>query len=114
MRLVVYANDNWEAARVLGLLRNNGIATYSKAAGSPWIGPTRIAIFVHFDGQYDDAVALLRNPRHVVRNPIDIERFENASDAQSVAPILRWSVTALAVVVLFIIALLYWLDKPLF
>lgn len=62
----------------MGLLKEKGI--YCKSSGefmrSPYSFADRKGIWVVFENQYSDALALLSDSDHVVRNPITEEEIE--------------------------------------
>jgi hypothetical protein len=97
----------------LSLLRSKGIPTYVRFSGVPSVWPTqyRTAIFVCLDRHYDDALRLLKDPSHQVREPVDVDEYERFSkDAPTSPLILRWSLVVLGVSVLFFVGamFLYW------
>lgn len=74
-----------ELARIRSLLEENGIPLYE--AHSP--RGANQGIYVCLDEQYDDAVALLRNPSHKVTAPIDVEDFyRKLAEAERKSPFL--------------------------
>ncbi len=66
------------------LLASHGIPTYWNQG----LGGARAPLFVCIDEQYDDALALLKNPEHVVAHPVNVEEFKQAGRNQGLGPIL--------------------------
>jgi len=62
--------------------------------------PTRGAVFVCINAQYEDAVALLANEDHEVRQPVDIEEFKTAVSAIGLPAVLKGALIVLGVVLL--------------
>jgi len=59
--------------------------------------PTRGAVFVCINAQYEDAVALLANEDHEVRQPVDIEEFKTAVSAIGLPAVLKGALIVLGV-----------------
>ncbi|HKP66230.1 MAG TPA: hypothetical protein VJX31_06360 [Casimicrobiaceae bacterium] len=88
MRRLAYVYSADEQARITELLEGNGIPIYCQAGtrAVPFIGGRSYStIFVCINSQYDDAVALLANENHEVRNPVDVEAFKTAAETTSPA-----------------------------
>lgn len=66
------------------LLASRGIPTY----WNPGFGGALAPLFVCIDEQYDDAVALLEDPQHVVAHPVDVAEFQQAERTQGFGPML--------------------------
>jgi len=66
VRLIAQLNDPSERERVRTLLEDNGIPDFQQRG---YRAPGAKATFVCIDAQYDDALALLANPNHQVREP---------------------------------------------
>jgi len=97
MRLLTYVASRSEQARLIGLLQSQGIPVLGdQMPGIRYSMQT--ALFVCIDEQYDDALALLKNPEHTVSEPVDVDAFWKAS-AGTQPQLLRWSLVALAVLV---------------
>ena len=97
MRLLTYVYSRTEQERLVGLLQSHGIPVLGdEMQGIRYT--TQIALFVCIDEQYDDALALLKNPEHAVSEPVDVDAFWKAS-ARTQPELLRWSLVALAVLV---------------
>ena len=61
-----------ECEQIRDLLASRGIPTYL----STGFKASRGALFVCINEQYEDALAVLKNPEHVVANPVDVSEFE--------------------------------------
>lgn len=77
MKLVTLYIDSGDAAEANSRLRQAGVMTRLSVVDPHNIKPSksgaeRIALSVVFDDQFDDAVRLLENPRHVPRRKISI------------------------------------------
>jgi len=69
-------------------------------------------IFVCLDVHFEDAQALLLDPDHVVRHPVDVDAFD--LDTQGVdARQIKWGVVVLAIVALTLIAYFWVIDIPI-
>ena len=73
MRFLGRISDSGERQRIRSLLESNGIPVFEQLWR--W-APLGTAMFVCINEQYDDAIALLANENHEVRDPVDIEQFE--------------------------------------
>lgn len=71
-------HSSTECSQIRGLLNSCGIPTY----WNPAYGGASAPLFVCIDEQYDDALALLKDPEHVVAHPVDIEEFKQAEQSQ--------------------------------
>lgn len=113
MRLLTLVYDYSIAWKIVSLLNDKGIPTFVKnTRGATGLGSSRYRIFVCLDEHMEDAQALLQNPDHAVRHPVDVEAFER--DTRGIdARQLKWGVILLAVVVIVIVTLLWLLDVPL-
>jgi hypothetical protein len=102
MKALGYIHDPNECARVRDLLAAHGIPTYREAIGR---NPYRGVLFVCINQQFEDAVAVLKNPNHVVAEPVDVEEFNRAAQTQGLGAILWSGLAILAVLVLVVGAL---------
>jgi hypothetical protein len=73
-------NGDMESLRVLQeRLEQNGIPAFIQGADTArMIIPVfliRPTLWIYIDEQYDDALGLISNPEHVVRNRVDVEEF---------------------------------------
>ena len=99
MKSLGYINDPAAFASTRELLRSRGIPTYVEAAGR---NIYRSVVFVCINQQYDDAVALMKDPNHVVAQPVDVEAFEAAAQNTGMGTILRGSLVFLAFLLLLV------------
>jgi hypothetical protein len=107
MKLLKYIYSREELHRLRVRLTEGGIPTYEQRAGSPWIGPYKVALFVVFDYQLTDAMALLEDPNHVVIAPINSAAYESVRDRQDHRTILIFAfITFLLVATIFSLILL--------
>lgn len=95
-----------ELERLRALLEDHGIPIYvtdSVRAG-------RGSVFVCLDSQFEDAVALLRDPHHRVSQPVDVAQFYESLDrATSQAPFtVRALLGVLALLLLLVVAIAMW------
>jgi hypothetical protein len=72
------------------LLAGSGIPTFISSKNSgPALGfvlANKYTLWVCLENQYEDAVNLLKNPDHVVKNPVDVDdyhRFVESSSRES-------------------------------
>ena len=100
MRRLAYVSSADEQARITELLESRGIPIYfqSTLRGGLFRGMPQGAVFVCINSQYDDAVALLADENHEVRNPVDVDAFKTAAGTTSPA-LVKAVLLALAVVV---------------
>jgi hypothetical protein len=97
MRLLAKVQSSGERAELAAFLESHGIPVFVESAWS-WRAPHRGAVCVCLDRQYDDALALLRNPDHVVADPVDVAEFWNAAPA-TLPVILKRALEVLAVLI---------------
>ncbi len=87
MKLLTEIIDINELFRLQVLLEKNGILidipNRNTATNMGFIYPARkFSIFVVYDEQYKDALALLENENHEVKNQIDISDYQKYKDSQ--------------------------------
>lgn len=80
MKLLAQIGDRAELDGLRLLMESKGIPVYvGNEAGSRNMGfvtPARQqSLWVVFDEQIDDAIALMEDPEHEVENPVDIEEY---------------------------------------
>jgi hypothetical protein len=83
--------DPDERERVRDLLASRGIPTY-------WIRTYRSVhgmLFVCINEQFDDALALLKNPNHEVVQPVDVAEFDRRAKTEGLGAILSGTVAVL-------------------
>jgi hypothetical protein len=88
MKLVYRASTLEGANEIKTLLDNSGIpATISNTAFASLnlsFIPNSLGIFIYSAAQYSDALALIHNKDHIVRNPVDTDAFyESLNNEQS-------------------------------
>jgi len=72
-------------------------------------------MFVCINEQYDDAIALLANENHEVRDPVDIEQFEKTEKTSGLQQVLNYALLVLLAIVLMwvgMIAIAWWQGTP--
>lgn len=77
-------NHSTECSQIRELLASRGIPTY----WNPGFGGACAPLFVCIDEQYNDALALLKNPEHTVAHPVDVKEFTQAERTQGFGTIL--------------------------
>jgi len=97
MRLIAQINDPDERGRVRTLLEDNGIPVFQQQG---YRDPGAKATFVCIDSQYDDAIALLANPNHEVRDPVDVQEFHRRADTSGSPQLLKAALLVLLGVLL--------------
>jgi hypothetical protein len=80
VKIVFSTEDDLEYQEAATRLSDAGIpvtepSKYSELAGY-MVGPRSRVLCVWLDHQYEDAIRLLADPNHVVKNPVDWEEFE--------------------------------------
>jgi len=80
-----------ECAEIRDLLASRGIPTFL-ATG---YRARRGTLFVCINEQFDDALAVLKNPEHEVAQPVDVAEFEQAARTQGLGTILASGVAFL-------------------
>ena len=91
MKLVTLYIDPGDAADANSRLRQAGVMTQLSFVDPHNIKPSksgaeRIALSVVFDDQLDDAVRLLKNPRHVPQRKISIAEMDEIESAGGADP----------------------------
>jgi hypothetical protein len=84
MRTILATEDADEFEMVWDRLTEGGIpvftpSKYSEMSGFH-VGARQYVLCIWLDHQFEDAVQLLRNPDHVVQNPVDLDEFERMQD----------------------------------
>jgi hypothetical protein len=114
MRLLGNFHDPDERTRVANLLESHGVPVFWQGGLS--FGLSRYALFVCLDEQYSDALALLTNENHEVRNPVNIEQFEKAERTFGLKLELKYALLVLLGIVLIwaaVVALAWWQGAPI-
>jgi len=108
MKYLVEAEDAGELVSISSLLESSGIPIHIKSVGSRLHRSNHIYVF--YDAQYEDALALLANPSHEVENQINMGEFNALRDKLELDIILKGALKVLAVVIvaaIFVIYILY-------
>lgn len=100
MRLLEYVSNASERDRITTLLESRGIPVFCQDNIPTIRNPTRGAVFVCINAQYEDAVALLTNEDHEVRQPVDVEEFRTAVSTVGLPAVLKGALIVLAAVLL--------------
>src|SRR4051812_23292862 len=98
MRLLAYFQSYQERDGMAMRLESRGIPVFHDNGGVGIRNPARIALFVCINAQYDDAVALMRDENHDVREPVDVEAFKTAAGTTSPS-LVKGVLLALVIVV---------------
>jgi hypothetical protein len=91
MKSLGYFEDAEERERIRDLLASRGIPTY-------WTRTYRSVrgmLFVCINEQFDDAMAVLKNPDHEVAQPVDVAEFERRTKSDGLGTILHGTVATL-------------------
>jgi hypothetical protein len=87
-----------ECDQIRDMLASRGIPRYL-ATG---YRARRGTLFVCINEQFDDALAVLKNPEHEVAQPVDIAEFERAAQTDGLGTILMGSVALLLFLLLIV------------
>ena len=86
MKLIHKANNLKGAEDIKTLLENAGIPVSISNKGLARLRvlfiPHLLGVFIYNSSQYQDAIALLKDKNHIVRNPIDIDAFYKSINSQ--------------------------------
>jgi len=94
-----------KAQELILLLESKGIPVYAVPFSIRWIGYLSTALHVYLDDQYPDACALLTDPEHQVRQPVDRATFEQLQATQwESTPLVKWSWIVVALAAAFFLA----------
>ncbi|BBB62877.1 hypothetical protein UNDKW_4604 [Undibacterium sp. KW1] len=84
MRPIFATEDDNEYTIAWDRLIESGIPVFepSKFSNVPGfkIGPHHRVLAIWLDHQYEDAMQLLRDPSHIVANPVDVDEFAQIQD----------------------------------
>jgi len=105
VKLLAVLDDEDEALSLVGLLEDNGIPIFQKTRSGKLTYQAHI--WVCLDSQFDDAVALKRNPDHEVREPVDVKSYYEQSRTYGLDLLARYSLIVLAAVAALISAIVY-------
>jgi len=81
-----------EVEQIRELLTSRGIPTYQLGG---FKAGARGPLFVCINEQYEDALAVLKNPEHVVANPVDVAQFWHTAQTQGLGTVLKGSIAML-------------------
>jgi hypothetical protein len=81
-----------ECSEVRELLASRGIPSYWAVGFRLYRGP----LFVCINDQYEDALAVLKNPGHIVSQPVNVEEFERATQTQGLSTVLMGGIALLS------------------
>ena len=87
-----------ECSQIRALLASRGIPT--KLGTSVGIDPS--PLYVCIDAQYEDALAVLANPDHVVANPVDVAKFYKEMQSRGLDTMMAGSGKLLALLLVLI------------
>ncbi|MCL1633243.1 hypothetical protein M2650_01080 [Luteimonas sp. SX5] len=78
MRILTCVHDHAELSRIVGLMHEKGIPTFTRDA-SPRRGPPHWIVFVCLNSQAEDAVRILKDPDLIAARPVNVDTFERAA-----------------------------------
>ena len=86
MKFVYKASTLEGANEIKYMLDNAGIpasvSNTSFASLNLFFIPHSLGVFIYNPNHYQDAIALIQNPDHIVRDPIDTEEFYNSLNSE--------------------------------
>lgn len=99
-RLRTFPDDEsaHEAAR---LLESAGIPVFVEETRHSRIGMSDARISVYLDSQFEDALLVLEDPTHEVRDPVDIEQFQKHLEKFDHSLVLNRTLLALVAAIVF-------------
>ncbi len=83
MKLLIDSDDNEYLSNQQHLLESNGIPAYISNRDSNRVIPfgiSKAGLWVYMDEQYDEAMALLKDPNYVVQKQIDMAQFRELAE----------------------------------
>jgi hypothetical protein len=86
MKLIENCNFSGNLSEVANYLTQRGILVsttddYANLPGKSYATRNvKIGIWIHMDDQYDDAIALLKNKNHTVKNPLSIDDMQELKE----------------------------------
>ncbi len=120
MKLLFETTDVNELNALRILMESNGIVVHvgnedSARNASIMSRLTKYAIFIVYEQQYPDALALLDNEEHVVEHTIDIEEYQRMQDEHKSAVLTKIFKTVMSITALLLIFCfgLVWLMETL-
>lgn len=101
MKSLWFLGNSTECEQIQNLLASRGIPTYrSLSRSSPGV------LFVCINEQFEDALAVLKNPEHEVAQPVDVEEFQRKTQTEGLGTVL-WSSVALLVFLLCVVGVMW-------
>lgn len=97
MQVLSRVHDYGEALRIAELMREKGIATYTRTAGNPR-SPDQWIIFVCLSSQFDEAARVLEDPSYEPVIRIDVATFEAELPGSNLGMLGKWGLAILLVV----------------
>lgn len=90
MKLVYKASTLEGAKEIQSILESSGIPTSISNKGFAQLNlffiPHTLGVFIYVPSQYQDAIALINNKKHIVSKPIDVDAFyESLNSHESTA-----------------------------
>jgi hypothetical protein len=113
VRVLGYFETEEELSRVTELLESRGIPVYPEGVAGRFRS-WRWCLFVCINDQFEDAVALLKNENHDVRQPVDVAAFKREAEVLGSPEVLKNALIVLLGLVLLagaIFALRYFLGR---
>ena len=118
MKLVYKSNDPNEANDITMLLENNGIPSELFENDLRNRGthiPDGQEVHIYVNTQYNDALELIKNPNHEVKQPIDISKFNKTLESEEVKSsinqlknqFIKYGSIVIAIFLLFLSYLIY-------
>ena len=115
MEFLVAAYTEEVAAEIKDLLDSKGIPTYAVAERMGRVsGHVRCTrVFVCLNNQLQDARAVLKDPEHVVTDPVDAQEYYTWADAQPLSGRLVWGTALLVIGALIFVAVALYFSGAL-
>lgn len=91
MRLLFESESHDELTRAKELLEGKGIPVFISSEETYRMRPSAVlykkGLWVCLEGQFSDAIKLLKNPSHEVAQPVDVEAFYHSLEAAQKEPL---------------------------
>lgn len=91
MRLLFESESQDELARAKELLEENGIPVFISSEETYRMRPSAVlykkGLWICLEGQFSDALKLLKNPNHEVAQPVDVEEFHHSLEEAQKEPL---------------------------
>jgi hypothetical protein len=101
MRRIGTFESDEAAWNAISLLEAAGIPVFLQEGRDTRMGRTDPQLSVYLDSQFEDALMVLSDPNHVVRDPVDVEQFKKEVEAFDHSLILSRTLVFLAAAVAF-------------